>query len=58
MNVFLLLIIVAFVLGLIGAAGGFSWLLALGCLVFVADLAFGWLMARGRMRPRGRRPVR
>jgi hypothetical protein len=58
MNVFLSLIIVAIVLGLIGAvAGGLVWLLAVGCLVFLADLVYGWLLMRGRIRA-GRRPVR
>jgi hypothetical protein len=49
MNVFLSMIIVAMVLGLIGAAAdGLSWVLAIGCVVFVADLAYGWLLLRGR----------
>jgi hypothetical protein len=49
MNVFLFLIIVAFVLGLIGAvAEGLAWVLAIGCLVFAADLVYGWFLLRGR----------
>jgi hypothetical protein len=58
-NVFLFLIIVAMVLGLIGAvAEGLAWVLALGCAVFVADLAYGWLLMRGRVRGPGHRSVR
>jgi ABC-type iron transport system FetAB permease component len=58
MNVFLILIIVAFVLGLIGAvADGLGWVLAVGCLVFLADLGYGWRLLRGRAGS-GRRPVR
>jgi hypothetical protein len=58
-NIFLFLIIVAIVLGLIGAvAGGLAWVLALGCAVFVADLAYGWLLLRGRARSAGRRRLR
>lgn len=59
MNVFLFLIIVALVLGLIGAvAAGLTWLLAVGCAVFAADLVYGWLLLRGRVRPPGRRGLR
>ncbi|MEW1862004.1 hypothetical protein OG896_01220 [Streptomyces sp. NBC_00669] len=56
MSLFLFLIIVAIVLGLIGAAaGGLGFLLAIGIVVFVADLAWGlWRLLR-RKRPR---PVR
>ena len=56
MNVFLFLIIVAMVLGLIGAVvDGLAWVLAIGCLVFVLDLVYGWLLLRahtGHRRPR------
>jgi hypothetical protein len=42
MTVFLLGIIVAMVLGLIGAvAGGLGWLLAVAVALFVADLLYG-----------------
>jgi hypothetical protein len=52
MSLFLLLIIVAIVLGLIGAvASGLGWLLAIGCVVFVADLAYGVWRLRHRPRP-------
>lgn len=51
MTLFLLLIIVAIVLGLIGAVvGGLGFLLAIGVVVFVADLGFG--LWRLRHRPR------
>ncbi|BBB02140.1 hypothetical protein RVR_9877 [Actinacidiphila reveromycinica] len=52
MTLFLLLIIVAIVLGLIGAvAGGLGFLLAIGIVVFVADLAWGvWRLRRRRPR--------
>jgi hypothetical protein len=51
MTVFLLLIIVAIVLGLIGAvAGGLGWLLAIGVIVFVADLVYGFYRLRRRPR--------
>lgn len=53
MTLFLLLIIVAIVLGLIGAvAGGLGFLLIIGILVFAADLLYGYRLLRGR------RPVR
>lgn len=56
MSLFLFLVIVAFVLGLIGAvADGLAWVLALGCVVFAADLVFGFLLLRGRAR---HRPIR
>jgi hypothetical protein len=59
MSVFLFLIIVAIVLGLIGAvAAGLVWLLAIGCVVLAADLVYGWLLLRGRVRAPGRRGVR
>lgn len=53
MSLFLLLVLVAMVLGLIGAvANGLAWLLAIGVVVFVADLAYGWMRLRGgRRRP-------
>jgi hypothetical protein len=53
MSLFLLLIIVAIVLGLIGAvAGGLGFLLAIGIVLFVADLAWGlWRLRRTRPRP-------
>jgi hypothetical protein len=51
MNLFLLLIIVAIVLGLIGAVvGGLGWLLAIGVIVFVADLAYGYHRLRHKPR--------
>lgn len=52
MTLFLLLVLVAVVLGLIGAvAHGLAWLLAIGVVVFVLDLAYGWLRMRSRRRP-------
>ncbi|SEO06403.1 hypothetical protein [Actinacidiphila rubida] len=52
MTVFLLMIIVAFVLGIIGAAAsGLGWVLAIAVIVFVADLAYGYSRLRGRRRP-------
>jgi len=53
MSAFLLLIIVAIVLGLIGAAaGGLGFLLAIAVVLFVADLAWGfWRLRRSRPRP-------
>ncbi|SHM58680.1 hypothetical protein [Actinacidiphila paucisporea] len=55
MVLFLLLIIVAMVLGLIGAVvNGLLYLLVIGILVFVADLAYLARLVRGP----GRRPVR
>jgi hypothetical protein len=53
MSVFLLLIIVAIVLGLIGAvAGGLGVLLVIGVVLFVADLAWGfWRLRHSRTRP-------
>jgi ABC-type iron transport system FetAB permease component len=55
MVVFLLLIILAMVLGLIGAvAHGLFFLLVIGIVLFVADIAYlGRLLRRS-----GRRPVR
>jgi hypothetical protein len=53
---FLLLVIVAIVLGLVGVvAKGFFFLLIIGIVVLVADLVFAAL--RMRRRP-GRRPAR
>ncbi|UUU28748.1 hypothetical protein JIX56_01920 [Streptomyces sp. CA-210063] len=53
---FLLLVLVAMVLGIIGvAADGLGYLLAIGIVLFVADVAF--FAARGARRVR-RRPVR
>jgi hypothetical protein len=53
---FLLLVIVAIVLGLVGAvAKGLSFLLIIGIVVLIADLVFAAL--RMRRRP-GRRPAR
>ena len=52
MSLFLLLIIVAFVLGIIGAAAsGLGFLLAIAVILFVADLAYGFVRLRGRRRP-------
>lgn len=52
---FLLLIIVAIVLGIVGvAAEGLLYLLLIGIAVFLAALALGAL----RMRRHGRRPTR
>jgi hypothetical protein len=51
MSLFLLLVLVAVVLGLIGAvAHGLGWLLAIGVVVFVAALAYGLRRLRGRGR--------
>jgi len=50
MSLFLLLIIVAIVLGLIGAVVGLSWLLAIGVIVFVADLTYGYYRLRHKPR--------
>lgn len=56
MALFLLLVLVAMVLGIIGvAADGLGYLLAIGIVLFVADVAF--FVARGARRAR-RRPVR
>ncbi|WP_208897715.1 hypothetical protein [Streptomyces incarnatus] len=55
MNLFLLLIIVAIVLGIIGvAAHGLFYLLVIGVLVLVADLVYGATRFR-RRRPRSPR---
>ncbi|MET9381092.1 hypothetical protein ABZY09_08350 [Streptomyces sp. NPDC002928] len=52
MSLFLLLIIVAIVLGIIGvAAHGLFYLLIIGVVVLVADLVYGAM----RLRRRGRR---
>ncbi|MFI1095607.1 hypothetical protein [Streptomyces sp. NPDC020917] len=52
MTLFLLLIIVAFVLGIIGAAAdGLGFLLAAAVILFVADLAYAFVRLRGRRRP-------
>jgi len=56
MVLFLLLVLVAVVLGIIGAAAdGLGYLLAIGIVVFVADVAF--IAVRGSRRT-GRRPIR
>ncbi|MFK8911313.1 hypothetical protein [Streptomyces sp. YS-3] len=56
MAMFLFLILVAVVLGLIGAvADGLGYLLAIGVVVLVADVVF---FAMRWSRRRGRRPVR
>jgi hypothetical protein len=56
MVLFLLLVLVAVVLGIIGAAAdGLGYLLAIGVVLFVADVAF--FSARGFRRAR-RRPIR
>jgi hypothetical protein len=53
MTLFLSLIILAMVLGLIGAVvGGLLWLLVIAVVLFVADLFYGY------RRLRGGRPVR
>ena len=55
MSWFLLLIIVAIALGIIGVAKGLTWLLVIGVVVFLIDLvAFGV----GLGRRRARRPTR
>lgn len=55
MVLFLLLIVVAVALGIIGAvAHGLSYLLAIGVVVLVADLVY----VAFRFRRSGRRPVR
>ncbi|UXX96703.1 hypothetical protein N7U49_42115 [Streptomyces sp. AD2-2] len=55
MVLFLLLALVAVVLGIIGAAAdGLGYLLAIGIVVLVADIAF----AAVRLSRRGRRPLR
>ncbi|GAB7106890.1 hypothetical protein JCM4814A_52040 [Streptomyces phaeofaciens JCM 4814] len=52
---FLLFLLVAVVLGIIGAAAeGLGWLLAVGVVVFVADVAFAAMAGSRRVR----RPVR
>lgn len=49
MSFFLALIIVAIVLGLIGTVvSGVGYLLALGVVVFVLDLLYGFMRLRGR----------
>ncbi|WP_210585489.1 hypothetical protein [Streptomyces sp. GESEQ-35] len=56
MVLFLLLVLVAVVLGIIGAAAdGLGYLLAIGIVLFVADVAF--IAVRG-FRRTGRRPIR
>ncbi|MFF4657908.1 hypothetical protein [Streptomyces sp. NPDC001381] len=53
---FLLLLLLAIVLGIIGvAADGLGYLLAIGVVIFVADVV--WLALAGARRMR-RRPVR
>ncbi|WP_432032439.1 hypothetical protein [Streptomyces antibioticus] len=53
---FLLLLLVAFVLGIIGAAAeGLGWLLAVGIALFVADVVLAVTVWSLRAR---RRPVR
>jgi hypothetical protein len=55
MALFLLLIIVAIALGIVGAvAHGLLYLLVIGVVVLIADLIFGGL----RFRRSGRRPGR
>lgn len=54
MALFLLLVLVAVVLGIIGAtADGLGYLLAIGIVVLVADVTAGvvWLSRRARRRP-------
>ena len=52
MTVFLLLIIVALVLGLIGAvASGLGYLVVVAAVVFAADLVLGFVRLRRRSRP-------
>lgn len=47
MVVFLLVILVAIVLGIIGAvAGGLFYLLLIGCVLLVADLVYGVVRLR------------
>ncbi|MFF4257625.1 hypothetical protein ACFY1L_41210 [Streptomyces sp. NPDC001663] len=56
MALFLLLVLVAVVLGIIGAAAdGLGYLLAIGIVLFLADLAFFTVRLSRRAR---RRPVR
>lgn len=56
MVIFLLLVLVAVALGIIGAAAdGLGYLLAIGVVLFVADVVF--ITARGARRVR-RRPIR
>ncbi|WP_371600579.1 hypothetical protein [Streptomyces sp. NBC_00564] len=56
MALFLLLVLVAVVLGIIGAAAdGLGYLLVIGVVLFVADVAF--FAVRGSRRA-GRRPIR
>jgi hypothetical protein len=51
MSLFLGLIIVAIVLGLIGAvAGGLGYLLVIGVVVLAADLVYGFLRLRRKPR--------
>ncbi|WP_329129726.1 hypothetical protein OG552_04310 [Streptomyces sp. NBC_01476] len=52
MSVFLFLILVAIVLGLIGAvAGGLGYLLVIAVVLFAADLVFGWWRLLRKSRP-------
>ncbi|MFI6009613.1 hypothetical protein ACIBAG_12430 [Streptomyces sp. NPDC051243] len=56
MVTFLLLLLVAVVLGIIGAAAdGLGYLLAIGVVLFLADVAFVAVVGARRVR---RRPVR
>ncbi|MEV0638356.1 hypothetical protein AB0I77_26105 [Streptomyces sp. NPDC050619] len=56
MVIFLLLVLVAVALGIIGvAADGLGYLLAIGIVIFVADVAFITVQGSRRVR---RRPVR
>ncbi|MEZ0067147.1 hypothetical protein ABIA32_003160 [Streptacidiphilus sp. MAP12-20] len=56
MALFLLVVILAIVLGIIGAvAKGLVFLLVIGCVLLVADLAFAGVRWSGR---RARRPQR
>ncbi|MFC4031113.1 hypothetical protein ACFO3J_06465 [Streptomyces polygonati] len=51
MSLFLLLIIAAIVLGLIGAvAGGLGYLLVIGVVLFALDLGYGFWRLRRRPR--------
>lgn len=55
MAAFLLIILVAVALGIIGAAAdGLGYLLAIGVVLFVADVAFIAVLGSRR----GRRPIR
>ncbi|MFD4788657.1 hypothetical protein ACFWN1_16680 [Streptomyces sp. NPDC058459] len=55
MIVFLLIVIAAIILGIIGVAvHGLIWLLIIGIVVFVADLVYGVIRFRRRGNRRGR----